>query len=30
VEAEATEGGKNLMMRNILLKPDKDMEGPVQ
>jgi hypothetical protein len=30
VEAEAIEGGKNLMMRKIILKTEKDMEEPVQ
>jgi hypothetical protein len=30
VEAEATEGGKNLMMRKVLLKPEKEVEEPVQ
>jgi hypothetical protein len=30
VEAEATEGGNNLMMRKILLKIEKEMEEPVQ
>ena len=26
VEAEATEGGKNLMMKKVLLKPEKEVE----
>jgi ssDNA-binding Zn-finger/Zn-ribbon topoisomerase 1 len=30
VEAEAVEGGNNLMMRKVLLKPEKEMEEPVQ
>jgi hypothetical protein len=30
VEAEATEGGRNLMMRKVLLKPEKEPEEPVQ
>jgi hypothetical protein len=30
VEAEALEGGNNLMMRKILLKPEKDVEDPFQ
>jgi hypothetical protein len=30
VEAEAVEGGKNLMMRKFLLKPEKEVEEPVQ
>jgi hypothetical protein len=30
VEEEATEGGKNLMMRKILLKPVEDVEELVQ
>ena len=30
VEAKAAEGGNNLMMRKILLKPEKDVEEPVQ
>jgi hypothetical protein len=30
VEAEAVEGGKNLMMRKILLKPEKEVEELVQ
>jgi hypothetical protein len=30
VESEATEGGRNLMMRKILLKPKKEMEELVQ
>jgi hypothetical protein len=30
VEVEATEGGKNLMMRKVLLKPEKEVEEPVQ
>jgi hypothetical protein len=30
VEEEETEGGKNLMMRNVLLKPKKEVEEPVQ
>jgi hypothetical protein len=30
VEAEAAEGGKNLMMRKVLFKPEKEVEEPVQ
>jgi hypothetical protein len=30
VEVEATEGGKNLMMRKVLLKPEKEVDEPVQ
>ena len=30
VEAEEIEGGRNLMMRKILLKPKKEPEEPVQ
>jgi hypothetical protein len=30
VEAEATEGGKNLVMRKFLLKTKKEVEEPVQ
>jgi hypothetical protein len=30
VEAEVTEGGRNLMMRKVLLKPKKEPEKPVQ
>jgi hypothetical protein len=30
VEEEVSEGGKNLMMRKILLKPEKEVEEPVQ
>jgi hypothetical protein len=30
VEAEAVEGGKKLVMRKVLLKPDKEVEEPVQ
>jgi hypothetical protein len=30
VEAEAVEGGRNLMMRKVLLKPEKEPEEPVQ
>lgn len=30
VEAEAAEGGQNLMMRKILLKPEKEIKGSVQ
>jgi hypothetical protein len=30
MEVEATEGGKNLMMRKVLLKPEKEVEEPVQ
>jgi hypothetical protein len=30
VEAEETKGGRNLMMRKILLKPEKESEEPVQ
>jgi hypothetical protein len=29
VEAEATEGGNNLMMRKVLLKLEKEVEEPV-
>jgi hypothetical protein len=30
VEAEVVEGGKNLMMRKVLLKLEKEVEEPVQ
>jgi hypothetical protein len=30
MEAEATKGGKNLMMRKVLLKPKKEVEELVQ
>jgi hypothetical protein len=30
VEAEATEGGQNLMMRKVLLKLEKEIESSVQ
>jgi hypothetical protein len=30
VEAEAAEDGKSLMMRKILLNPEKEVENPVQ
>jgi hypothetical protein len=30
VEAEATEGGRNLVVRKILLKPENEPEEPVQ
>jgi hypothetical protein len=30
VEAEAIEGGQNIMMRKFLLKPEKETEDPVQ
>jgi hypothetical protein len=30
VEVEETEGGRNLMMRKILLKPENEPEEPVQ
>ena len=30
VEAEAAEGGQNLMMRKVLLKPEKEIEGSAQ
>jgi hypothetical protein len=30
VEAKSVEGGRNLMMKKILLKPEKDVEEPVQ
>jgi hypothetical protein len=30
VEAEAAEGGHNLMMKKVLLKPEKEIEDPVQ
>jgi hypothetical protein len=30
VEVEATEGGKNLMMKKIILKPKKEIEDSVQ
>jgi hypothetical protein len=30
VEVEATEGGKNLMMMKFFLKPEKEVEEPVQ
>jgi hypothetical protein len=30
VEAEVAEGGKNPMMRKILLKPEKNVEEPIQ
>jgi hypothetical protein len=30
VEAKVAEGGKNLMMRKVLLKPEKEVEEPVQ
>jgi hypothetical protein len=30
VEEESIEGGKNFMMRNIILKPEEEVEEPVQ
>ena len=30
VEAEDAEGGRSLMMRKVLLKPDKEAENPAQ
>jgi hypothetical protein len=30
VEVEVVEGGRNLMMRKVLLKPEKELEEPVQ
>jgi hypothetical protein len=30
VEAEVAEGGKNLMMRKVILKPEKEVEELVQ
>jgi hypothetical protein len=30
VEEKVVEGGRNLMMRKILLKPEKEPEEPVQ
>jgi hypothetical protein len=30
VEAKATKGGKNLMIRKVLLKLEKEMEVPIQ
>jgi hypothetical protein len=30
VEEKTAEGGQNLMMRKVLLKPEKEIEDPVQ
>jgi hypothetical protein len=30
VEAEDAEGGRSLMMRKVLLKPEKELENPAQ